>query len=488
MNTSLLAGLGAGTGLVLASAIGASLLFPLAPSAPPQAVEQAQDMTPEPVPETLPEAVPQAEPEPEPEPEIASDIAADQSDDSAAPAQPPKPAPEPAPEMPPDAAPAPTGADVSEALVSEPELPDAVDPPEAEPAPDPVRQTTVTVPEAPQEQGALGDEQSPQTPGEQDQAQMTRLPSAVRPGPRGDGARPLPQVGLPLPTAPASEEPGAPDSAETAADPAASVAQQDGQTMPGIRAAALPQLGASAEMPQASADIPPASALTVSALERNSLYDGDTGTAPRMALVLGDPGLPTPMRRALAALDIQMTVALNPLDPSAQEAAEIYRASGKEVLILSTSLPEGATASDMDVSFNAFFAALPQAVGVIDLPENGFARNTRMLGDVLPLLAQDGHGLVTFSGGLTSAERAAQAAGVPHAEVFRVLDSGTESPFTIRRFLDRAVFQASQMGKVIVFGDASNDATMEALDMWLSEGRADQVALVPISGILLRDD
>lgn len=258
--------------------------------------------------------------------------------------------------------------------------------------------------------------------------------------------------------------------------------------MPGIRATVLPQPGASPEMPLAPADIPPASALAVSALERNSLYAGDSGSGPRMALILGDPGLPMAMRRALAAMDIPMTVALNPLDPSAEEAAEIYRASGKEVLILSTSLPEGATASDMDVSFSAYFAALPQAVGVIDLPENGFARNMRMLGDVLPLLAQDGHGLVTFSGGLTSAERAAQAAGVPHAEVFRVLDRGTESAFTIRRFLDRAVFQASQMGEVIVFGDASNDATMEALDMWLSEGRADQVVLVPISGILMHDD
>jgi polysaccharide deacetylase 2 family uncharacterized protein YibQ len=74
---------------------------------------------------------------------------------------------------------------------------------------------------------------------------------------------------------------------------------------------------------------------------------------------------------------------------------------------------------------------------------------------------------------------------VPHAEVFRVLDDEDQSPFTIRRYLDRAVFQASQIGEVIVFGDATNDATMEALEMWRSAGRADQVAVVPVSAILL---
>lgn len=480
MNTSLLAGLSAGTALVLAGAIGASLVFPPGPNAPVGVVEQAQDMTPEPATEPASQPVAIAEPEVEAEPELETaespgiDLNTPLADAES--------------DAPESVVTSPAEPESAEPELSEQALPEEEEAPIAEPASEPVRQTTVVVPEAPQEQQALADEPSPQAPAAQEQAQITRLPSAVRPGPRGDAVRPLPQVGMPLPAAPASDEPGAPDSAGESADPAVSVTQQDGQTMPGLRVAGLPQLGASAELPQAPDDIPPAGDQAVSALERNSLYDGGAGQSPRMALVLGDPGLPMPMRRELAALDLQMTVALNPLDPSAQEASEIYRASGKEVLILSTSLPEGATASDMDVSFNAFFAALPQAVGVIDLPENGFARNTRMLGDVLPLLAQDGHGLITFSGGLTSAERAAEAAGVRHAEVFRVLDRGTESAFTIRRFLDRAVFQASQMGEVIVFGDASNEATMEALDMWLSEGRADQVALVPISGILMRED
>ncbi|MFU8898710.1 MAG: divergent polysaccharide deacetylase family protein, partial [Roseinatronobacter sp.] len=94
----------------------------------------------------------------------------------------------------------------------------------------------------------------------------------------------------------------------------------------------------------------------------------------------------------------------------------------------------------------------------------------------------------TFAGGLTQAGRAATAAGIAHAEVFRVLDAAGESVFTIRRYLDRAVFQASQIGHVIVFGDAANEETLDALQTWQAERRSGQVALVPVSGILLRDD
>jgi polysaccharide deacetylase 2 family uncharacterized protein YibQ len=204
-----------------------------------------------------------------------------------------------------------------------------------------------------------------------------------------------------------------------------------------------------------------------------------------MALVLNDPGLPQAAREELAARALPFSVALNPMDPTAADAAKLYRAMGKEVFLLAAGLPDRATATDVDVTLSAYFSALPEAAGLIDLPRDGAIRNARLLGDVLQVVARDGHGLITFAGGLGQAARAAAAAGVPHAEVFRVLDPSDESPFTIRRFLDRAVFQASQLGQVVVYGEASNDAMLEALDLWQTEGRADQVALVPASRILL---
>jgi hypothetical protein len=295
---------------------------------------------------------------------------------------------------------------------------------------------------------------------------------------------------LPLPQTP---QPPAPDArSDAVAEPAdpepmpaptpeatPEVDLADEPRLPGTRISGLP--GQSRDVPQPESPEQP----TATALERNNSFEGGVAGEPMMAIILNDPGLPTPLRRSLAALELPITIALNPMDPSAPQAAEIYRAAGKDVLILASGVPDGARATDLDVTFSAYFETLPQAVGILDLPQDGFARNAGLASAILPLLARDGHGLVTFAGGLSRVESIAQSAGVPHSEAFRVLDDEGQNAFTIRRYLDRAVFQASQIGEVIVFGDATNDETMEALEMWRNDGRADQVALVPISAILL---
>ncbi len=485
MNSSLLAGLGVGTGVVLAAGITASVIFPPptvdAPLAQP-AERVEEPAAPEPAP--LAEAPPAetAEP-PATEEALAEELAPEDAltEDTRAEDG--------------------TGEDVVEEPVADampedempPALAEAAEEPSVEeadrlaetPASPEIRQTEVRVPDDPETQSVTNGDAVPVAPSEQDRTEVTRLPAAPRAPVQPDDRPPLPQIAPPrlLP-----ETQDTPSDAPEAAPDLAEIAQQERQTMPGLSATGLPQIGAPADLPETSDELPEADTIRPGALARNALYDGSSREGPRMALVLGDPGLPTPMRVALAAHEIPFTVALNPFDSSAMQGAEIYRDAGKEVLILATSLPDGATASDLDVTFSAYFEALPQAVGVIDLPDNGFSRNSGMLNNIIPLLAQDGHGLLTFSGGLAQAGRIAQAADVAHAEVFRVLDRSDESPFTIRRFLDRAMFQASQIGEVIVFGDASNDATMEALEMWLDDGRADQIALVPISAILMASD
>jgi len=321
--------------------------------------------------------------------------------------------------------------------------------------------------ETPSSEGraAIADTNTPALPDSDLRAAPGRLPGT--PVPPRDQA--LPQ----MPEAPQATENEAPE--ETASEaprlPGNPILGMPGQTE--TRAAPEPDTAPDAEEER------------LTALERNSSFSGSLTGAPLMAVVLNDPGLPTPLRRALAALELPVTIALNPMDPSADQAAEIYRAAGKEVLVLANGLPNGAQASDLDVTFGAWFDALPQAVGVLDLPRGGFARNANLTTQVLPLIARDGHGLVSFAGGLSRVDSAAAREGVPHAQVFRVLDDEDQSAFTIRRYLDRAVFQASQIGEVIVFGDATNDATMEALELWRSDGRADQVSVVPVSAILL---
>lgn len=459
MNSSLLAGLGVGSGLVLLGFVGSSLLFPPSPRtvAPPAAeiISQAEPALPVDGTEsaeaetTLTEILNSA---PVGDPEGETDLGA----------------PAETVQLPPDELTDPEMTLAEETL--EDDSPSA-----SSPAP--------AVPEDPVGTADLAEEILPVAPAAEITGPQARLPAGILPATGRDAGQGLPQITVPQAPAPDAESPSAGAAPVTDDSDSPALAEQPPATLPGGRISALPQIGAGEAAPAAPGDVPAPAAAAVTALERNSLYDG-ASTGARMALVLSDPGLPMAMRHSLAAMEFPFTIALNPLDTTAPDAAAIYTEAGKEVLILATAIPDGATASDLDVTFNAFFGSLPMAVGVIDLPQSGFARNARLLNEVLPLLQQDGHGLVTFSGGLAQAARAAGAAGVPHAEVFRIIDSGNDSAFTMRRFLDRAVFQASQMGQVIVFGDASNDVLMEAITMWRDGSRLDQVALVPISGIL----
>lgn len=327
------------------------------------------------------------------------------------------------------------------------------------------------------------------TPASDSAATVTDMELPALPGPEPrTGPGTLPATPSAPRDTPLPRSPDAPAPRDTAAGTDAQPRQDtpgEEPALPGNRIAGMPGQPARPASPDPETK-PAEPAAPLPALERNSSFSGPLSSAPLMTIVLNDPGLPTPLRRSLAALELPVTVALNPMDPSAPQAAEIYRAAGKEVLILANGLPGGAQITDLDVTFGAWFDSLPQAVGVLDLPRGGFARNANLTADVLPLVARDGHGLVSFAGGLSRVASAADRAGVPHAEVFRVLDDEDQSPFTIRRYLDRAVFQASQIGEVIVFGDATNDATMEALELWLRDGRADQVAVVPISAILMQ--
>ena len=337
--------------------------------------------------------------------------------------------------------------------------------------------SATTAPDVPPE-----DARQPDAPTAVTQKDTAHLPDpAPMPRPSGLPGTPTPPRDTALPETPVAPEP---QTGSGAVSPrAADDTSPDAPRLPGQRITGLPGQSSATAPPDAAdivAETPPRTAL-----DRNSNFDGTLTGAPLMAVVLNDPGLPTPLRRSLAALELPVTIALNPMDPSAAQAADIYRDAGKDVLILANGLPNGATATDLDVTFGAWFDALPQAIGVLDLPRGGFARNSNLTEDVLPLIARDGHGLVSFAGGLSRVDSAADRAGVPHAEVFRVLDDEDQSPFTIRRYLDRAVFQASQIGEVIVFGDATNNATMEALEMWRTDGRVDQVSVVPVSAILL---
>ncbi len=207
---------------------------------------------------------------------------------------------------------------------------------------------------------------------------------------------------------------------------------------------------------------------------------------PLFTIILIDGGEPKLNRVALAEIPMPVTFAIDPSLPDAEKIAAIYRAAGKEVVMLATGLPQGAKASDIEVTFQANAAALPEATAVLDLETGGFQGDRPLSSMVVPVIKGQGRGLITWDRGLNAATQVAQREDVPRGLVFRRLDGEGESIPTMRRYLDRAAFKAAQDGRVAVVGSTAAD-TISALMEWSVEGRAASVALAPASALLSTD-
>ena len=203
---------------------------------------------------------------------------------------------------------------------------------------------------------------------------------------------------------------------------------------------------------------------------------------PLMSVILIDDGAIAGLSDTLADVPFPVTIAINPGDPDATARMQVYRDRGIEVLAIAT-LPQGAQPSDVEVTLEAVFATLPQAVGLIDPGDGQVQSSTAVTGQTLARLAADGRGLVVFSDGLNPALRAAATASVPAVEVARDLDGHGQDAGTIRRFLDNAAFQARQTSGIVLLARLRPE-TISALILWGAENRAGQVALAPISVIL----
>nr|WP_241250532.1 divergent polysaccharide deacetylase family protein [Rhodobacter kunshanensis] len=204
---------------------------------------------------------------------------------------------------------------------------------------------------------------------------------------------------------------------------------------------------------------------------------------PIFGLILVDAGLPEEERARLAALPFPVTFALDPLAADAAAAARIYRDAGQEVAMLATGIPQGATAADLEQTFQALDIALPEAVAVLDRMEGGFQDDLALARQAVPIVAEQGRGLVTYDRGLNSADQVARREGAPRATIFRILDGEGESIPKMRNYLDRAAFKAAQEGRVLVIGQARAE-TVAAILEWTVEGRASSVALAPLSAVL----
>lgn len=204
---------------------------------------------------------------------------------------------------------------------------------------------------------------------------------------------------------------------------------------------------------------------------------------PLMSLILLDEDADAAALPALASFGRPLTFAVPASAPGAAEAAAAYRAAGHEVVLV-TDLPGGAVPSDIEVAFEAYLAAVPEAVAVLDGSGNGFNGDRRVVNQVVEILADTGHGLVTYATGLGTAEQVARREGVPASSVFRDLDGNGQDATVIRRFLDQAAFRAGQEGQVILLARMRAD-TISALLIWAQQDRASRVNIAPLSQVLL---
>lgn len=298
---------------------------------------------------------------------------------------------------------------------------------------------------------------------------------AAAPGPLA-GAEPAPPVDAPVQNPPnlvmPESDPGLPGK----------IALSLPEAQP--ESSSLPQIGAAPEAKTAEQPLPETTLIDdlppIAAFARP--FENTDGK-PLFAILLVDDGRADLDRASLAALPFPVTFVVDPQAANATTAAAIYRAGLQEVVMVATGLPDGTETSDLERSFEANAITLPETVAVIDSGPQGRLEDRTTAAAVVPILQDQGRGLITYDVGLNAADQAARRAALPTVALFRVLDAEGESQSTIRRYLDRAAFKAAQEGKVVVIG-STRPETVAAILEWTVEGRAASVALAPVTAAL----
>lgn len=286
-------------------------------------------------------------------------------------------------------------------------------------------------------------EREPAPPGVSDR------PAAGFSNARGVTVNRLPRIGetpvSPTPDA-AAPDAAAPDAPAPATDPA-----EPAEPLPPVEAFALPFI----------------------APEGAALY----------AVVLVDPGTVAGGldRDTLKTIRFPLTIAIDPSRADAAEAAADYRAAGFEVAMLATPLPAGATAADLEVTFEAWHAAVPEAVALIEPAAPVFQNNRAQAQQLGKILAREGLALVTQDQGLNAGHQVAQKEALARALVWRVLDTGRDKAPAIQRYLERASFEAGRGQSVVVMLHAWPESVAGLLAWQPDEGA--RVTLAPVSAV-----
>lgn len=204
---------------------------------------------------------------------------------------------------------------------------------------------------------------------------------------------------------------------------------------------------------------------------------------PLMSIILIDDGSYAIDADALKKFPFPVSFAVDVEWSDAAEAARRYHDAGFEVMA-AVNLPENAAGRDTEVAMQAYLSNVPQAVAVMEGAGTGLQGNREASEQLVPILQQSGHGLVMFPSGLNTAQKIIAREGVPAMTAFRDFDSKGQGSKVIRRFLDHAAFKAGQNDDGVIMVGRVRDETLNALLLWGLQGRADSVAMAPISAVL----
>ncbi len=201
------------------------------------------------------------------------------------------------------------------------------------------------------------------------------------------------------------------------------------------------------------------------------------------AIVLIDTGHPKLDRVMAANLPFPVAFAIDPEAPFAAEAMALYRAAGKEVIVMPRSFPTSGEKADIDSALRNYARLLPESVAMLSAPVGGFQDERGLASLVVPAIGAQGRGVLLIDRGLNTAAQIARREGVAYALVSKILDSTAEPVPVMRQYLDRAVFKAALNGAAVVMGNAQPD-TLAAVGAWSLEGRAGEVSIAPISALM----
>ncbi|MEM9850462.1 MAG: divergent polysaccharide deacetylase family protein [Pseudomonadota bacterium] len=201
----------------------------------------------------------------------------------------------------------------------------------------------------------------------------------------------------------------------------------------------------------------------------------------KLAVILTHQGADLPDGDGLSDLPAEVSFAVDARVGNAGAIAAAYRDAGREVVLI-PSFPPRATPQDIEVALGTSLADVTGAVAVMDPGSAGFQNDRVSVGQVIAVLSETGHGLITMSRGLNAAQQIADRFEVPAALIFNELGAASDAAAAARA-LDRVAFRARQETGIIVLGSA-DDVTKAGIKAWLDGRSADGLQLAPVSAVM----